>query len=157
MFTRVQHALKIVTGSHIQPTADVHNDLEAWRELVCSLARQPTHLRKLQPSPPTWIGTINALGSGMGGLCLDPEGKYFFWQTPFSLATQARLVSSSNPTGDVTINDLELGALLMQILIFAPRIATLAHIHTYVNNTEAKGWANRGRVSTASSVGPMLW
>ena len=30
----------------------------------------------------------------------------------FSLATQARLVSSYNPKGDVTTNDLELGALL---------------------------------------------
>ena len=93
----------------------------------------------------------------MGGLCGDPEGQYFVWKFPFSLATQARLVSSSNPTGDATINDLELGALLMQILIFAPRIEPLAHIHTYINNTEAKGLANRGSVSTASSVGPIMW
>ena len=92
----------------------------------------------------------------MGGVCRDPEGKYFVCKSPFSLATQARLVSSSNPTGDVTINDLELGALLMQILIFAPRIAPLAHIHTYVNNTEAKGLSNRGSISTDSSVGPTL-
>ena len=38
MFTRVQYALKRVTGRHVQLTADVHDELEAWRELVCSLA-----------------------------------------------------------------------------------------------------------------------
>ena len=54
------------------------------------------------------------------------------------------------------INDLESGALLMQLLLFAPKMAPLVHIHTYVNNTVALGWANRGSVSTASSVGPIL-
>ena len=44
----------------------------------------------------------------------------------------------------------------MQILIFIPRMAPLAHIHMYFNNTAAQGWANRGSFSTASSVGPML-
>ena len=66
-------------------------------------------------------------------------------------------MSSSNRTRDVTINNPELGALLMQILIFAPRMALLAHIHTYINNTKAQGWANRGSVSIASSVGKIMW
>ena len=72
MFTRVQRALKRVTGRHFQLTADVYYELDAWRELVRSLASQPTHLRKLQPFPPTWIGTTNASGSGMGGVFRDP-------------------------------------------------------------------------------------
>ena len=44
----------------------------------------------------------------------------------------------------------------MQILLFVPRMGPLAHIHTYVNNTAEQGLANRGNVSTASSIGPML-
>ena len=63
---------------------------------------------------------------------------------------------SSNPTGDVTITNLELGELLMQILIFAPRMAALVYIYTYVDNTAAQKWSNRGSVSTAVSVGPIL-
>ena len=66
------------------------------------------------------------------------------------------MVSSSNPKGDVAINDLEIGALLMHIQLFAPSMSPLAHIHTYVDNTAAQGRANRGSVSTYSSVGPML-
>ena len=93
----------------------------------------------------------------MGGVYQDPEGQYFFWESPFYLATQARMVSSSNPTGDVTIKNLDLGALLMHLLIFALRMAPLAHIHAYVDNMMAHRWANRGSVSPASSVRTTLW
>ena len=62
------------------------------------------------------------------------------------------MVSYSNPTGYVKINDLELGALLMQLLIFSLRMAPLTHIHTYINNMVSQGWSNRGIVSTVSSV-----
>ena len=92
----------------------------------------------------------------MGGIRQYPEVQYFVWRYPFSLTTQECLVSSSNPTGDVTIHDLDLGAPLMRILLFAPSMAPLAHIHTYVNNTGAQGWSNRGSVSTVSSVGHIL-
>ena len=44
MFTRGQHALKKAVGRHVQLTTDVHNKLEAWRELVRSLASRPTNL-----------------------------------------------------------------------------------------------------------------
>ena len=49
----------------------------------------------------------------MGGVCQDPEVQYFVWRSPFSLETQAILVSSYNPTIDVKINNLELEALLI--------------------------------------------
>ena len=92
----------------------------------------------------------------MGGAFQYPEEQYFVWRYPFYQATQARLVSSSNPKGDVKINDLELGALLIQILLFSPRMALLEHIHTYVDNKAVQGWANRGSVSIASSIGLIL-
>ena len=44
----------------------------------------------------------------------------------------------------------------MQILLFAPRMTPLAHIHTYVNNTASQGWSNMGSVSIDSSVGPIM-
>ena len=69
VFTRVQHALKREAGRHVQLTADMHDDLNAWRELVRSLSSRPTHLRKLAPFAPTCIGTTDALGSGMEGEC----------------------------------------------------------------------------------------
>ena len=156
MFTQVQHALKRAAGRHVKITTDVHDKLEAWRELVCSLANRSTHLRKLEPFALSWIITTDASGSRMGGVFQYPEEQYFVWRYPFYQSTQARLVSSSNPKGDVKINDLELGALLIQILLFSPRMALLEHIHTYVDNKAVQGWANRASVSTAYSVRPIL-
>ena len=52
VFTRVQHALKISAGRHIQCTTDMKNELEAWSKLVRSLASRPTHLRELETPPP---------------------------------------------------------------------------------------------------------
>ena len=44
----------------------------------------------------------------------------------------------------------------MQLLLFAPRMEPLLHIHNYFINTAVQGWANRGSVIMASSVGPIL-
>ena len=96
-------------------------------------------------------------GPGWEGYTKTQRASTFFWESPFYLATQARMVSSSNPTGDVTIKNLDLGALLMQLLILAPGMAPLAHIHAYVDNMMAQRWANRGSVGTASSVRTTLW
>ena len=77
MFTRVQHSLKKAAEQHVHLTADMNNNLEAWRKIVCSLASRPTHLRDLQPFYQTWISITNALGSVMVGVCRNPEVQYF--------------------------------------------------------------------------------
>ena len=44
----------------------------------------------------------------------------------------------------------------MQLLIFAPRMDPLVHIHMYIGNTASQGWSNMGSVSIDSSVGPIM-
>ena len=51
LFSRVQYSLKRSVGRHVQLTSDVHDELEAWPELVRSLANSPTHLCKLETLP----------------------------------------------------------------------------------------------------------
>ena len=58
----------------------------------------------------------------MDGVCQDPKGQWFVWRSPFSEATQALLVKDTNPTGDVTINDLDIAALFDQVQLFAPKM-----------------------------------
>ena len=149
MFTQVQHALKRYTGRHIHLTSDVNNDMEACRELVCSLASPPTSVSYNLP-PPHGLGIPMNQGPKWEGYDDTQRANTLFG------VTQERLVYSSNPTRDVTINDLELGAMLIQLLLFAPRMAPLSHILTYVDNTASQGWSNRGSVRTASSVRPIL-
>ena len=93
----------------------------------------------------------------MGGVCQDPEGQWFVWCSYFSEAMQARLVTDTDPTGYVNINNLELAALLSQVLHLAPKIDTLAHIPIAVDNTAAQGWSNRWSFSSETAVGPILW
>ena len=86
----------------------------------------------------------------MGGVCQPPDVWWFVGRSPFSTTTQARLVTDTNPRGDMTITDLEFAAVLAQVQIFAPEMDTLAHIRTAVDNTAEQGWANWGSVNTAT-------
>ena len=49
-----------------------------------------------------------------------------------------------------------MAALLAHIHIFVPRMQTMAHICTKVDNTTAQGWANKGSVIWDMAVGPIL-
>ena len=80
----------------------------------------------------------------------------FSGNNPFSEATQERLVTGTNPTGYMAINDLQLSALLDQVQLIAPKMDTLMHIRTAVENPAVQGWANRGIVTSATAVGPIL-
>ena len=91
----------------------------------------------------------------MGGVCQDPEGQWLVLCQPFLWDMQAILVSDTNPKGDVTINDLELTALIAQVHLFDPKMPLLDHIHTVVNNRKVQGWDNRGSVESATEVGPI--
>ena len=70
----------------------------------------------------------------MGGVCQDLEGHWFVWRSPFSTEMQFIIVMDTNPKGDVTINDLDLPALLTQVQLFPPNMYTLAHTRIAVDN-----------------------
>ena len=152
MFTCVEHALKKATRSHVNLTAAIHNKLAAYHNLVGTLSNMPTHLHNLDPSLPTCIGDTNDPGTGMWGVCRDPEGQYFVWNSPFSATTQERLVSFTNPQIETTIKNLGIGSLIMQILLFVLWMVLLKHTRTYIDNTSSHGWAYRGTVITTSVV-----
>ena len=92
----------------------------------------------------------------MGGVFQDPTGQWLVWCSLFFAKTQNRLVSESVPQGDITINNLELAAFLVQHHLLAPRVIPLFHIRTVIDNTASQGWANRGRVISSCAVGAIL-
>ena len=79
-----------------------------------------------------------------------------FWRLPVRNFIYQRLMSDDNPTGDLTINNMELSAYLAHLHIFAPLMVPLEHISTKVDNTAADSWERRGSVSSATAVGPLL-
>ena len=58
---------------------EVNNELHTWRWLVIDLAARPTHLRELDPAPPTWFGATYDSFTGMGGVFIYPEIQWFMW------------------------------------------------------------------------------
>ena len=156
MFTRLQHALKTAKGRRINLTTPVHEELTVWRHLVESLATRPRHQREIRPHPPTWIGATDASLTNMGGVCRSPNGDWHVWQLTFSTAICAHILTDVNPSGFLTINDLELTAYIAHLHLFSSRMAPLKHISTGVDNTAAKIWARRGSVSTATAINPLL-
>ena len=67
-FTRLQHALKTADLRRVLITAQVHNELNLWHNLIYSLASSTTHLRLIQPHLTTWTGATGASLYGMGEL-----------------------------------------------------------------------------------------
>ena len=51
--------------------------------------------------------------------------------------TKHLLLTDNNHGEDLTMNDLELAAYVVQLHLFAPTMPPLKHIHTLVHNTEA--------------------
>ena len=92
----------------------------------------------------------------MGGFFQERGSRWFVWRSPFSAEMQFIIVMDTNPKGDVTINDLDLPALLTQVQLFPPNMYTLAHTRTAVDNTEVQVWYNRGSVSSAIVVSPII-
>ena len=75
----------------------------------------------------------------MGGVCRDNDGQCFVWRSHFSATTRDHLVNFGNPGVDVTINNLELIALISQLQLFTPIVPPLTHVCTYVDNTTSQG------------------
>ena len=112
MFKRLLHALTSAKDRHVLLTANVNKKLHTWGCLLAILEIRPTHLREITPFTPSWFGATYAYWTGMGGVCWNNSGKWFMCWDPFYAAMQNHLISFDNPCGDVTTNNLELGALL---------------------------------------------
>ena len=68
IFTCLQKNLRQAQGQRVPLSLAVHDELSTWCRLVRDLENRSTHMREINPSPPTWVGTIYASGTGMGGV-----------------------------------------------------------------------------------------
>ena len=120
--------------------------LNDWRYLLRVANVEPTHCKELVPGDPGFIGYCDAAKRGMGGVWLSgtKEIEPFVWEVPFPQEIQKRLVSWSNPKGDITNSDLEMAAHLMQWLALE-FTHDVRHQHAAIasDNTPTVAWANR--------------
>jgi len=135
-----------------------YNLLYDFRALIKLAGSRPTHCAQLVSGIPAYIGFCDACKYGAGGVWfagskyLDPIVWRFEWPTDIP----CKLISRENPTGTLTINDLEMAALLLHYLALE-QLVDLRHQHAaaWVDNKSTVAWATK-LSSQRSKVGQRL-
>ena len=154
LFSHLQQALRTSDKRRVRLNTAVQQELADWITLARSVATRPTYLHELFPGPATFVGAHDAAKSGMGGVWFPPDSLApclaWRWQLPPNF--QQRLVSSSNPHGDITNSHLELAGHLAHLQVLAAHTQLQGHtIVALGDNQAAVHWQHR---RSASSDGP---
>ncbi|KAI2502317.1 hypothetical protein MHU86_12121 [Fragilaria crotonensis] len=131
LFSLLQDALRHADQRRIRITPHLHALADDFRRLVDDLALRPTRLQELVPTYPSDIGASDACQQGMGGVWfdnLDPHAAPILWRHRFPPHVASALITAANPTGHLSISDLE--------LVSSP-IAPLSHTHATLPNARS--------------------
>jgi hypothetical protein len=149
-----------VTRNRVRVTSHVRATLDDFTWLANSIQERPTRLQELVAQQPVVYGTTDASGKGMGGVILAPLNSHHapvLWRLPFPPGIQAKLASTSNPTGPVTNSDLELAATIIQhdalCQLYDVRERT---IHTSTDNQATQAWQTNKSTTTNSTPAFLL-
>ena len=110
LFAHLQEAMaKASTQRRITINSDLHDALADWDWLASNISQRPTSLAEVVGKPISWMGACDASAAGMGGVWFDASGSNppLFWRHRFPTHVTRRVISHSNPTGDLTNSDLE--------------------------------------------------
>ena len=120
----------------------------------------PTPIKLLVPDYPSYIQYTDACGIGTGGIissglkpCLP-----IVWKFEWPENIKTALVTNTNPSGSISINDLELAGMVLGWLVMEYTIPNLAfcHIGMFCDNTSAITWAHKGSSSKSIPAARLL-
>ena len=133
-------------------TFDLHGAMSDMRELLNDLERRPTHVRELVQFTPSAVGMDDAAKGGMGGFWVSHLFPPTVWRIQFPPDVQQAFVA-----GTLTINDLELAAILLQ-QIALEHLMKLRHRHSEIfsDNISATVWATKLMVHADSVIATRL-
>jgi hypothetical protein len=159
MFSILQSVLtkRCDSTSRLRLTKPVHAILKNFRLLAQDLATRPTRLAELIPADrPLMLGAHNVAALGMGGIHVVPmeDGSVdpILWRPPFPPVIASRLVSSDNPTGNITNSELELAGSVAQLDVLSQQYDVREKtVHNSSDNVATVWWQRKGAVS---STGP---
>ena len=159
LFSPIYTAMK-GTRDTIPLTPQLKQALRDWRTFVQHLTKTPTPVQLLVPDYPHIIQYTDACGLGAGGVITPglTACPYIVWQFEWPQDIKDSLVSASNPTGKLTINDLELAGLVMGWLVLEAACDNLrfAHIGTFCDNTSAVAWCHKGHTNKSIAAAQLL-
>jgi hypothetical protein len=149
------------TKSRLRLSTSVHDFLDDFRCLAATLSERPTKIIELLPHSPLTIGASAALGTGMIGIHSSPQPdesiQPCLWCQLLPRELTTRLVTDTNPSGGITISDLELGVTVAHHEVLAHyvdiRERTTNNLH---NNTSAVYWQRKGSTTTTKAAAYIL-
>ena len=159
LFSPIYRALQN-TSKQIPITEQLKAALKDWRTLVQHLGAHPTPVQLLVSAYPNYIQYTDACKLGAGGVItpgLDSI-EYWVWQFEWPQDIQDEMITEANPTGKLTINDLELAGLVLGWLVLENVCANLLykHIGSFCDNTSAVSWTYKGSTSTSIAAARLL-
>jgi hypothetical protein len=125
---------------------EVQQSLQDWRQLIRESAKEPTHVNELVPGPPTYKGTLDASGEGVGGIWVSGTDHIapIVWRVPWPKEVRDRLVTQDNMSGDITNSDLEMAAEILGWLVLEAVVSTRhAHVGMCSDNSATVAWQTR--------------
>ena len=153
LFSPIQMAM-IGSTSAVRLTPFVKAALRDWRTIIHELESVPTSVRLLVDDFPDYIAYTDACGLGAGGVVTSGLSAIsnVVWNYEWPLAIQDLFHS-----GILTINDLELAALILGWLALEC-IADLGfkHVGMFCDNTSAVAWATKLRTSKSLAAARLL-
>ena len=161
LFSLLQEGFRHADKYRIRITPAMRHQLDDFEWLANDLASRPTELAEIVPDHPVAVGPHDASGEGMGGVWLPAVTNSnltpILWRERFPPHITARLVSSSNPTGDITNSDLELAGLVAQQDVLVQTVncrgRTIAPIG---DNTPMVYWHHKGSTTTTGPAASLL-
>jgi hypothetical protein len=135
--------------------------LTDWRYMIQFLHKHPTSVLQLTVELPNYIGYSDSCGIGTGGVWTSGTSSLapLLWQLEWPQDIQENLVTATNKSGTITMNDLELaGAVLNWLVLECQQDLNLQHKHigVFCDNTSAVSWAYKLRTSKSIVAGRLL-
>ena len=125
--------------------------------LFNSLSAYPTRLQELVPQAPLAVGACDACQHGMGGVWLFPDHTTIdpvVRRAPFPVSVSSTLVTSANPTGQVSISDFELADIIAHKDIATACLDMRERTTLWIasDNRAAVAWSTKGSSTSISRV-----
>ena len=161
LFSLLQEGLRHTDRHRIRITPKMRDQLDDFEHLAATVQSRPTELAEIVPDHPIALGPHDASGAGMGGAWLpattDSHIPPLLWRARFPKHIQDRLVSHSNPHGDITNSDLELAGLLAQQDILAQQVNCRGRTMLPLgDNTPMVSWHHKQSTTTTGPAAYLL-
>jgi hypothetical protein len=173
LFSQLQQTLCHVVDARIKLSPAIHDTIADFTWLAHDLHARPTRLYELvPPDQPTVTGSVDAAGTGMGGVAFPTAGTIvrdpltdstlnvnspIVWRVPFPSDIQADLVSATNPQGTITNSDLETAGAVVHHDALAQNFDVRERlVHTNCDNVATISRFRKGSTTSVSAPAYLL-